>query len=125
LHQPNGILRHVVESQTQASTNLQTSLGGVRLALTGRSLDLDNLEIGSPKGFTAAHMLTLGNANVKVDFSELRGEPVKVTSITLDRPKLVIERGSDGQFNFKAAADQMPKTDTPPPDPNAKPLKLV
>jgi hypothetical protein len=121
----NRIVKHTVETQATASTNLKTNLGGARLALFGGSLDLENLEIGSPQGFAAPHMMTLGNASVKVNVNDLRGDPVKVASITLDKPKLVIERGAGGQFNFKAAADAMPKTDPAPADPNAKPLKLI
>jgi hypothetical protein len=119
----NSIVERTIESQATASTHLKTELGSARLSLFGGEVGLNKLEIGSPAGFAAPHMLTLGDADVKVSLNELRGDPVKIASITLDKPKLVIERGPDGQFNFKAAADQMPKTEEAPA--NEEPLKMI
>jgi hypothetical protein len=55
--------------------------------------------------------------------TELRGDPVRVSNITLNQPKLVIEN-QGGTFNFKKAMDLMPKTTEKPAD-QSKPLKVV
>lgn len=119
----NAIVERTFERQATASTNLQTDLGAARLSLFGGSLELDDLEVASPQGFEAPHMLTLSDAHVNVSLGELRSDPVRIQSITLDKPKLVIEQGPDG-LNFKVASDLMPKED-PPADPQKEPLKLV
>jgi len=57
-------------------------------------------------------MLSLGELGVGVSYSELRGDPVKVQSITIDRPKMLLEH-SNGKFNIKAMADNLPQTSSP------------
>src|SRR5438270_13082711 len=72
----NRIVKRTVESQATDSLNLETKLGGARLALFGGTLNLSDLEIASPQGFTAPHMLTLGDAGVGVSMGQLRSDPV-------------------------------------------------
>jgi uncharacterized protein involved in outer membrane biogenesis len=107
----DGILRKVVETQASSSLNLPTTLGGVHLSLLGGSLGLSDLAVGSPKGFSAPQMLALGSAGVSVSYSALRDNPVRIDTITLDKPKLVIEQ-SGGKFNLQALMSQ---SSTPPP----------
>jgi hypothetical protein len=121
----NGILKHTIETQSTAQLKLKTELDGANLSIFGGELNLDDLRIASPQGFTAPQMFTLDNVDVNVKLGELRSDPVRVQSITIDRPKLVVERVGN-RFNFKAAMDQMPKSpDAPKEDPNAKPLRLI
>jgi len=117
------IIRSTVQSQASSSLNLTTTLDSASLSLFGGKLDLKQLDIGSPKGFSAPHMLELGDTNVAVNYSQLRGEPIHVASLTLDKPKLVIEQ-SNGTLNFKKAMDDMPPGDTTPKD-QSKPIKLI
>jgi hypothetical protein len=115
----NRILHRTIESQASASLNLPTTLGGVNLSLFGGTLDMNNLKIGSPEGFKAPQMLSLGDVDVAVDYGELRNEPVRVQRISLNAPKLVVER-SGGKFNFQALMSQDSK-----PAPEGEPLKLI
>jgi hypothetical protein len=119
----DSIVEKTVEKQATKSTNLKTELGGVSLSLFGGQLDLKELEIASPPGFTSPHLLTLGKADVDVSLGKLREDPVRINSITLDKPKLVIEH-QNGTFNFKKAIDQMPQGD-PVPEGESKPLKMI
>lgn len=118
----NGIIERTVESQSTASLNLKTELQGARLALFGGKLNLNDLRIANPAGFTAPEMFTLDGVDLNVGYRELRQDPVRVKSITLDRPKLVIENNG-GKFNFKKAMELMPKTEEA--DPNQEPLRLI
>lgn len=117
----NGIIERTVETQATASLNLPTTLAGVKLSLFGGKLGLDDLEIGSPQGFTAPQMLALDGASVQVSYGQLRNDPVRINSINLKGPKLVIEQ-SGGKFNIQALMQQDSKA--PPPDQGA-PLKLI
>ena len=118
----NSIVERTVESQSTASLNLQTELDAAALSIFGGSVRLDDLKIASPQGFDAPQMFTLDNANVNVNVGELRGDPVRIESIRLDKPKLVIER-TGNKFNFKQAMDLMPKTAEAPP--GEEPLRMV
>ena len=111
----SSIVEYAVESQGSKQMNLKTELDGASVGLLGGEVGLDELKIANPPGFTAPHLFTLGGVDVKVPWRELRGNPKRVSSLTLDKPRLVVERGADGRFNFKAAIDQMPKPPGPPP----------
>jgi uncharacterized protein involved in outer membrane biogenesis len=123
----DGIIQHTVETQGTKQLNVQTKLGGANLSILGGNLSLKDFSLGSPQGYTAPEMMSLGKATVTVSYSELKGTPVKVANIELDKPKLVIEqKGKD--FNFKTLIDNMPKGD-PEKDPkqqtDEKPTKLI
>ena len=119
----NRILKHTVETQASTQLNLKTELDGAALSIFGGELNLDDLRIASPQGFQAPQMFALDNVDVNVKLNDLRGDPVRVQSITLDKPRLVIERVGN-KFNFKQAMDLMPKTPETPPD-QEKPLRLI
>jgi uncharacterized protein involved in outer membrane biogenesis len=119
----DSLIRHVVETQATASLNLPTTLGSANLSILGGSLGLNDLNIASPQGFAAPQMFSLGSAGVSVSYGNLRGNPVKIDTITLDKPKLVIEQ-SGGKFNIQAVMGQQSKA--PPADSNGgQTLKLI
>jgi hypothetical protein len=105
----SSIVEYVVETQGSQQMNLKTELGDASVGLVSADVGLDELQIANPPGFTAPHLFTLGGVDVDTSYGGLRGNPKRVANITLNKPKLVVERGADGRFNFKAAIDQMPK----------------
>jgi len=117
------IVKRTVEKQATAQLNLKTELDRAHVSLFGGQVDLNQLRIASPQGFQAPQMFTLGQADVRAKVSELRNDPVRVSNITLNQPRLVVENNG-GTFNFKKAMDLMPKTEQNPADKSA-PLKVV
>jgi uncharacterized protein involved in outer membrane biogenesis len=117
----NHIVKTSVETHATDSLNLKTELNSANLSLFGGKLDLNELKIASPPGFSAPQMLTLGDTDVAVKYSQLRQDPIHISSLTLKKPTLVIEQ-SGGTLNFKKAMDLMPKT---PEKPDSKPMKLI
>ena len=120
----NKILHRTIETQSEASLNLPTSLGGVNLAIFGGSLDLSQFNIGSPEGFQAPQMFSLGDADVNVNYGDLRGDPVRIQSISLNAPKLVVEQ-KGGKFNFQTLMDMPSKSPPPEEDGTSEPLRLI
>lgn len=117
----NRIIRSTVETQASASLNVPTTLAGVKLSLLGGKLGLNDLKIGSPQGFSAPQMLSLDDASVQVNYGQLRNDPVRINSINLKGPKLVIEQAG-GKFNIQALMQQDSKA--PPPE-EGESLKLI
>jgi hypothetical protein len=114
----NRIVRTAVQNGSTQSLKLETTLGSANLSLFGGSLDLNNLQIASPQGFSNdTKLLSLDQAALKVNYGQLRSEPIRVSQITLSKPVLVLEQVG-GKLNIKAAMDQMPKSD-------AEPMRLV
>ena len=116
----DGVLKRTVEKQSSASLKLSTTLSTARLSLFGGKVNLNRLRIASPPGFSAPHMLELGDVDLAVNYGELRQDPIHVQSLTIDQPKLVIEQ-SGGALNFKKAMDRLPARDSSA----EKPIKLV
>ena len=125
----NSIVKYAVETQGSKQMNLKTELDGASLSLFGGEVGLDDLKIANPPGFTAEHLFTLDGIDVKVPIRELRANPKRISLITIDQPKLVIERSADGKFNFKTAIDQMPKPSEPteptPSEPAGEEMKVI
>jgi len=116
----DAFLKGTVERQTSNSLKLSTTLNSARLSLFGGKLNLNRLRIASPQGFSAPHMLELGDIDLAVSYGELRNDPIHVQSLILNQPRLVIEQ-SNGALNFKKAMDRMPASDSSA----EKPIKLV
>ncbi|TMA30189.1 MAG: AsmA family protein, partial [Deltaproteobacteria bacterium] len=116
----DAFLKRTVERQTSNSLKLSTTLNSARLSLFGGKVNLNRLRIASPQGFSAPHMLELGDIDLAVSYGELRNDPIHVQSLILDQPRLVIEQ-SNGALNFKKAMDRMPASDSSA----EKPIKLV
>lgn len=124
------IIKTVVENQATDSLNLPTTLDSARLALFGGELTLNDLQVASPQGYKADHMLGLGKAHVAVKYGQLRKDPIHIESISIDAPMLVIEQ-ENNKLNFKAMMDQQPKKAPPaaPPSggdrPKDQPIRVV
>lgn len=117
------IIKNTVQAQATSSTNLQTKLDSASLSLFGGKVSLNGLQVASPPGYQAPQMLDVGSTAVAVSYGQLRSDPVHVAAITIDKPKFVIEQ-KNGEFNFKKAMDDMPKSPDTAPS-NSKPLKLI
>jgi hypothetical protein len=117
----NSIVKHTVETQATASLNLPTTLGGANVSLLGGSFGLSDLQIASPPGFSADKMFKLGGVKLGVNYSDLKQKPIRVASINIDKPQLVIEQ-KGGKFNFQALVDQESKA---PPAEEGEPIKLI
>lgn len=115
----NRIVRRTIETQATASLDLPTTLDGATLSLFGGHLALNNLQIASPQGYQAPHMLALNQGSVQVSYSQLRQDPIHIPAITLDQPRLVIEQ-ANGKFNLQVLADLASKQ---PPD--SQPIRLI
>ena len=113
------IIRSTVEREATSSLRLNTGLGSARAALLGGTLNLHDLRIASPRGFSAVHMLTFDDLDVAVRLRDLREKPIHVSSLRIDEPTLVIEQ-SGGTLNFRKAMQQMPQN-----PPAKEPLKVI
>jgi uncharacterized protein involved in outer membrane biogenesis len=115
----NRIIKHTIEVQSTDSLNLQTQLGSARLAIFGGNFSMNDLQIASPQGFSAPHILQLDKGAVDVSYGQLRSDPIHIKSLTLRKPVIAVEQ-ANGKFNFQAVQDQLPKS-----DPNAQPIKVI
>src|SRR4051794_7283522 len=123
------IVKRAIETQATSSLKLKTELSGASLSLFGGKLGLTEMRVASPAGFDAPYMLTMGKADVAVDYGQLNENPVHVKSLTLTQPVLVIENKAN-TLNFRRAQELMsgapaapsPSPSSPqPPAPSPQP----
>src|SRR4051812_35038475 len=87
----NSIVRSTVEKQSTAQLNVPTNLQAANVSLLGGDVSLKGFQVGSPQGFKADQMMSLGGVDVGVKLSQLREQPLRVNQITITDPKMVIE----------------------------------
>lgn len=90
------IVKSTVEREGTSQLQLATTLDGADVGILGGTLTLDDLAIANPDGYSAPHIFQLGQVNVGVSYRELMGQPVRVRTININSPKLVIERSGEG-----------------------------
>src|SRR5213078_50287 len=64
----------------------------------------------------------LGGVALKVNYGELKSDPIHIDTIHIDKPKLVLEQAG-GKFNIKALMDQLPPSAPSQPKPQGEPRK--
>jgi len=119
----NRIVRATVEKQAAASLNVPTKLGGANVSLLGGDVTLSDFTVGSPAGFNVDRMLSLGEVNVESSITDLRSDPVRLQTVNIVRPRMVIEMKGK-EFNVKKFIDSLPEGDPTPPE-EEKPMKLI
>lgn len=120
----NGIVRRTVETQSTAQLKVPTTLGGASLSILGGDVSLKNYNVGSPAGYKAPAMLSLGGLDVNTSWSGLRGKPLRVDAISIDKPQLVLEM-SGTTFNVRKFIDGLPATDAESAPAGEEPMKLI
>ena len=113
------IVKSVVQDEGTKSLRLGTTLETARAELFAGKVRLDQLAIASPRGFEAPHMLEAHQIDLDATYSQLRRNPIHVSALRIDQPRLVIEQ-SGGAINFRKAMELLPAS-----DPHKPPLKLV
>ena len=113
----DSIVKKTVEVEGTQQLHVTTTLDSVSLGLTKGTVDLKGFSLGSPAGFTAPKMMSVGELNVNSGgISNLRSKPVHIISIDVETPVLVVEQQGE-KLNFKAMMDGLPsspdKTSTP------------
>lgn len=115
----NRIVRSGVETASTASLGLRTTLDAAHVSLLGGAVDLSRFQVASPPGFASPHFLDISRIGLQVSYGELRNNPIRVGTLELQQPRLVLEQ-KDGKFNLKAVFDTLP-----PSDPAAQPPNLI
>lgn len=107
----DGIAKRAIETQGTASTKLVTTLDSANISIFGGTVKLNDLKLGSPKGFDAPSMFEMKGLEVKASLGELRQNPIRISEITVDGPKLVVEQ-KGGALNVNVAMSEMPKSES-------------
>lgn len=119
----DGLVRSTVESQASTQLGVPARLESANVGLFSGVVALNEFALGSPPGFDAPRMFELAEVNVSAGYRQLAGKPIRVRSVVIDRPKLVIEQ-KNLKLNVQALIDQMPPNEAPPDQPS-EPIRVI
>lgn len=87
----DSILKDTVNKYGPEVTRTDVRLENVSTSLVNTSVVLENLDIGSPKGFSEPHVLTLGRIAVDVDRDSLFTDTIIINSIDISDVNVIYE----------------------------------
>lgn len=112
----DGIVRRAAARDATRALALPTTVGAADASPFRGRIEFADIRIASPRGYASPLMLDVPAASMNASYAQLRGDPVRIPSMALDRPVLVVE-SLDGKLNLKRMIEQMPS--------RAEPLMLV
>lgn len=93
--------RPILVQKVREATGYDLKIGGMGLAFPGRlSLTVNDVSLSAGAAEPFVRVRSIAAA---VDLASVLARAPRVTSIRIDQPVLLIERGSDGRFNFETA----------------------
>ncbi len=102
----NVLVARAVEAGSTYALGVETNLGSASLELGGGSLELSDLTVHNPEGFTADGFLSLRRGIMTVDVGSVLDNEVKVDSFVIDGITLNLEQ-IDRAGNFKVILDHI------------------
>ena len=99
----DSLVEAAVEKYGSQATGTTVDLDSVHIKLADGAGTLSGLSVGNPKGFNAKRALLLGAIDVAIDPASVTGDgPVLIKTVTITRPKITYEVGSNGGNNLDA-----------------------
>jgi len=106
----NMLVEKAVETGSAYALGVETNLGSASLEIGGGSLELNNLEISNPEGFTAENFLTLRKGMFDVDAGSVLDDEVIVDSFIIEGITLNLEQ-IDNKGNYQVLLDHIKQMD--------------
>lgn len=69
------------------------------------SVVLTGLTVANPPGFSSGNLLEADRVSATVDFSAVLDKKIRMTSATIEEPRIVIESAADGRTNLSTILD--------------------
>jgi len=93
---------------------------------TGLGVQLKGIELANAKDFDKKPMATIEAVTLKVNLLALLKRQLAVTSLTIDRPAILIEKSVKGAFNFDDLLKVLPADSTKKqPPPGSSPVSIA
>jgi AsmA protein len=106
-----------LESELTASLGRQVKIGNLGLSVLSGSVSAADLSIADDPAFATAPFVRAKSLKVGVELMPLiMSRSLHVTSLTLDRPEIVLLRSSSGKWNFSTLGNQSAKPPRPVSD---------
>lgn len=88
----NKVVQKAVETAGTKALNVGVDVGKADVSILGGSVDLRNIRVANPPGYTGASLLTLQRVDVTADTGSLLSKEVLIKDMKLDAMELFIEQ---------------------------------
>jgi uncharacterized protein involved in outer membrane biogenesis len=106
----NLLVEKAVEAGSTYALGVETDLGSASLEIGGGSLELKNLDISNPEGFTADKFISLRRGMIDVDAGSILDKEVKIDSFIIEGVTLNLEQ-IDKKGNYQILLDNIKRID--------------
>lgn len=110
----NRLVKFAVETGGAQALKVNVALEEARLQLLRGELELDNLVVDNPEGYTNPHLLNMGRAHIALNTSSLMSDTVEIDKMEFKSVALVIEQKGLSS-NLQEIINNLPKSETPAP----------
>jgi hypothetical protein len=106
----NMLVEKAVEAGSEYALGVEADLGSASLGIRGGSLELNQLAVSNPEGFTAENFLSLRRGIFDVDAGSVLDDEVRVDSFIIEGVTLHLEQ-IDRKGNYKILLDHIKQLD--------------
>lgn len=100
------VAKTAIEKGATYAMGVETTVEDADIGLLSGTSSLSGLNIANPPGYTSPHLLNMKNSSVQVNYSALRGEVVRIPSMTMSGLDLYIEKRK-GKSNIDVVIENL------------------
>jgi hypothetical protein len=104
------LVKKAIEAGSAYALGVDTKLGSASLEIGGGSLEMKNLEVTNPAGFTGGNFLSLRRGMFDVDAGSVLDKEVVIDSFIIEGVKLNLEQ-IDRMGNYQVLLDNIKRLD--------------
>ncbi|MGE5173270.1 MAG: hypothetical protein ACM3MD_05515 [Betaproteobacteria bacterium] len=116
----NWIVKSAIEHYGSQTTRTSVRVASVSIKLAQGKGTIEGLTVANPKGYTAAHVLSLGSISVRIVPSTVTSTPVVIDDIRISAPQIIYEMDSSGTANVDVLKKNIASSDSAPKRPADK-----
>ncbi len=107
-----------IQSSLSQAIGSEVKIGGIKLnIIQGLGVDLKDIKIANPSGFSKENFILVKSIKVRISLLELIKRKFLVKKLALVEPEILVERNSQGRFNFQKLFAKKEKVKDPPENP--------
>ncbi len=103
----DSIVAAAIEQYGSQATQTPVGVSAVNIDLKSGQGSISELSVGSPAGFTAPHVFTLGSISTRIDLNSITEDPIVIEEIRVQSPRVVYEINKAGNSNVAALQDNL------------------
>ena len=114
------LIEAAIETGGSKAMQVDVRLENISTSLLRGKVELNNLEIGNPKGYEHPSFMTIGYGHLDLNTGSLMSDTIEMDKIQFDNIKLIVEQKEDTN-NLMQILDNLPKSEPTESKPEDKP----